>query len=85
MVFLVGRPSPYKFRLSVEYKGDAVQLGCAVGTCFDGAAHLQHILSRGPRKLHQLLGKLSTVVFPLLPSGHQRLHLDVSFWCRAKL
>eukprot|EP00435_Cladocopium_sp_Y103_P050340 s1589_g15.t1 len=48
----------------VEYKDDAVQLGCAVDTRFDGTAHLHHILSRGPRKLHQLLGELVNLGLP---------------------
>eukprot|EP00435_Cladocopium_sp_Y103_P071863 s2526_g38.t1 len=49
----------------VEYKDDAVQLGCAVDTRFDGTAHLQHILTRGPRKLHQLLGEFVNLGLPL--------------------
>lgn len=51
-------------RPTVEHQHDAVQLGCAADIRFDGTAHLQHILSRGPRKLHQLLGGRVNVALP---------------------
>ena len=51
-------------RPTVEHQHDAVQLGWAADIRFFGTTHHQHILFRGPRKLHQLLGGRVNVALP---------------------
>eukprot|EP00435_Cladocopium_sp_Y103_P075802 s164_g65.t1 len=49
---------------TVEYTEEATQLGCSVNMQFDGSAHLQFILSRGPGKMFQLMGELVSLGLP---------------------
>ena len=72
----------------VDFVDSHVQLGVSLGAQFDGRAHLQCILSRGPSKMHMLLTELSSAGFPmhalllafrtrLLPSASHAIELTV--------
>ena len=47
-----------------EYTDSSVQLGCALDSRFDGTAHLELILSRGPWKMIQVLHELMNLGLP---------------------
>ncbi|CAE7837306.1 unnamed protein product [Symbiodinium sp. CCMP2592] len=49
----------------VNYCNEAVQLGISLDTRFDGAAHLQLIMSRGPGRMKCLLAELINLGMPM--------------------
>ena len=67
---------------AVHYVTDAVQLGISLDTRFDGAAHLQLIMARGPGRMKCLIAELVNLGMPmqaLLSSMRTRLTPAVTF------